>query len=311
MPAGYTADASGLPMTMPTPPAFPSLPAPPPAAQQISGQQISGQQVSGQMAYSHYPPQSFPPPHQEPPMQGMPAGYAPQGYPLAPTPAMSPGALYQFQPAAQNLSITGQMRLFEVDELPAHYKLGAARKRWFTYIASGTLAVAVAALTTFLVIRTTRDPAPSVGSIFVDSGPAGANVRFDGTLLSQKTPLTIDRVPVGRRHVIRIELAHYEPFEETVDIPARGGEVQVSARLLAVTGKVIVETSPPYAEIWINGELRGRSGAAGAPTTLSIDRDSARSLELRLKDYQPVQRELGPQSWSSDGKLRISVKLSR
>ena len=34
------------------------------------------------------------------------------------------------------MSLTGQMRLFEVDEIPSQYKLGAARRRWFTYIVS-------------------------------------------------------------------------------------------------------------------------------------------------------------------------------
>jgi hypothetical protein len=204
------------------------------------------------------------------------------------------------------MSITGQMRLFEVDELPARYKLGATRRRWFTYIASGTLAVAVAALATFLVIRTTRDTTPKIGAVYVESVPSSADVRFDGTLLSQKTPLTIDRVPIGGRHTIRVELAHYEPYEEAVEITARGSEVAVQAHLVAVVGKIVIETVPPNAEIWINGELRGRS-----PATINVDRDSAKTLELRLKDYQPFRKELNALMWSSDGKLRVTTKLSR
>ncbi len=77
------------------------------------------------------------------PMQQVPPGYpqpqlatqmSPHGYPT-----LMPGALYQFQTPPQEMSLTGQMRAAEIDELPAHYKLGAARARWFTYIVSGVL----------------------------------------------------------------------------------------------------------------------------------------------------------------------------
>jgi hypothetical protein len=302
-PASYTTDASGLPLGIQTPPGVAAF------------SQSTPQPASDPLPYAHYPPLQAPP-LQAPPFQGfppaqpagpygMPVGYAPTPGPHG-YPQLSPGALYQFQPASQNMSITGQMRLFEADELPAAYKLGATRQRWFTYIASGTAAVAIAALATFLVIRTTRDTSPMVGAVYVESVPSNADVRFDGTLLSQKTPLTIDRVPVGARHTIRVELAHYEAHEEAVEIKSRGSEVAVQARLVAIVGKIIVETTPPNAEIWINGELRGRS-----PSTIDVDRESAKTLELRLKDYQPFRKELSPLMWTSDGKLRITTKLSR
>jgi len=239
-------------------------------------------------------------------MQGMPPGPAsqqmgqqmsPQGYPQ-----LSPGALYQFQPSPQEMSLTGQMRLFEVDELPSQYNLGAARRRWFTYIVSGILAVSVAAGVTFLIIRSTRESTPVMGSVHIESVPASAEVTFDGNRLTEKTPLTIDGAPVGTRHLVRVELARHQVYEETIDIPKAGGEVPVMALLKPITGKIIVDSVPAGAEIRVNGELRGRT-----PTTINdVDMESAKRVELRLKGYQPLVQDL---SWSSDGKATINATL--
>jgi hypothetical protein len=287
--APYNHDASGMPLGIPTPPGMSAQPAVPGVPDHLQ-------------PYLH--------------MQGMPPGYTPhqgmaqmspqgqgqgqsQGYPQ-----MSPGALYQFQPAPQPMSLTGQLRLFEADELPAHYQLGAARRRWFTYIASGVLAVSVAAAVTFLIIRSTRESTPVLGSVRIESVPAGAEVTFDGTRLTNKTPFTIDSIPVATRHAIRVELARHQAYEETVDIPKTGGEVPLMALLKPITGKIIINSVPPGAEIRINGELRGRT-----PTTINdVDMDSAKRLELRLKDYQPFAQDL---AWPRDGKIRINQSLVR
>jgi hypothetical protein len=241
-------------------------------------------------------------------MQGVAPGYSqqqlatqvsPQGYPQ-----LSPGALYQFQPSPQEMSLTGQMRLFEADELPSHYKLGATRQRWFTYIVSGVLAVSVAAAVTFLIIRSMREATHVAGSVHIESVPSGADVLFDGTRLLDKTPLTVDEAPVGTRHTIRLELARHKPVEETIDIPRNGGEVPVMRYLKPITGKLVIDSVPPAAEIRISGQLRGRT-----PATLNdIDMDSAKKLELRLKDYQLFVQDL---KWPPDGRIDINAKLVR
>jgi hypothetical protein len=220
-------------------------------------------------------------------------------------PQLSPGALYQFQPQPQPqpMSLTGQMRLAEIDEIPSQYKLGAARQRWFTYIVSGILAVSVAAGVTFLIIRSTRESVPTTGSVHLESVPAGAAVRFDGTLLSDVTPLTIDGAPIGTRHTIRMELAGYAPVEETVDIPKTGREVTVTESLRPLTGKILVDSTPAGAEIRINGELRGRT-----PMTITnLDMSAVKVLELRLKDYQPYRQDL---VWK-DGRVSVNAVLQR
>jgi len=148
-----------------------------------------------------------------------------------------------------------------------------------------------------------RESTPVVGSVHIESVPRGADVLFDGTRLTDKTPLTIDRVPVGTQHPIRLEIAGYEPAEETIDIPGTGGTVEVTERLTPITGTLTVVSEPPNAEIWINREVRGRTPG----TIKGVDMDSVRQIELRLKDYQPLVQNL-PQ-WPSNGKIEIQAKL--
>jgi hypothetical protein len=249
----------------------------------------------GVSPYLAYPAMQMPPGY---PQQQLATQMSPHGYPQ-----LMPGALYPFHAPPQEMSLTGQMRAAEIDELPAHYKLGAARARWFTYIVSGILAVSVAAAVTFLIIRSMRDSAPAVRSVYISSVPAGADVLFEGTRLRDKTPLTIDKVPIGTRPTIRIELAHYGPYEEVLNITSGGAEPQVMAQLKAITGKIIIDSTPPGAEIHVSGVLRGRT-----PTTISVDMGSAKLLELRLKDYQLFVQDL---VWPPDGRIQINAKLVR
>jgi hypothetical protein len=257
------------------------------------------QNPAGVAAHLAYPAMTLHADYSQPLAQPLAQPMSPHGYPQ-----LTPQALYSFQAPPQEMSLTGQLRAAEVDELPAHYRLGASRARWFTYIASGVLAVSVAAAVTFLIIRSMRDTAPQVASVYITSVPAGADVLFEGTRLRDKTPLTIDKVPVGTRPTIRLELAHYGPYEEILDIPRSGAEVKRTIQLMAITGKIVIDSVPAGAEIHINGRMRGRT-----PTTINdVDMESARVLELRLKDYQLFRQDL---VWPADGKIQINAKLVR
>ena len=270
-----------------------------------------------QQPYAHpgqpqpYPGQPQPYPGQPQPYPGQPQPYPgqPQPYPGQPQPypgqsqQVSPGALYQFQPAPQRMSLTGQVRLFEVDEIPAQYKIGAARRRWFTYIVAALIATSVAAGVTFFIIRSVRESAPATGTVRIESVPPGAEVTFDGERRTGKTPVTIESVPTGTRHSVKVELPRHKPFEDTVDIPNNGGEVPVTALLKPVTGKLQIITSPAGAEIILNGINRGRT-----PATINDVDLSQEHLELRLKDYQPYLQEL---SWPANGTIQLDIPLKR
>jgi len=329
--APYAHDASGLPMAMQTPPA--GMPVPPqapgypvlaPGGPGGPGQPYAGpptgQPYAGPPTGQPYagPPTGQPyagPPTGQPyagpptgqPYAGPPTGYPPQPFNPGQSPyPVLPGGLYQLSPYSQPqpLSLTGQLRLSEVDEIPSHYKIKSPQRRWFAYLVAGLIAVSVAAGTTFFIIRATRETAPVTGSIHIESVPPGCEIYFNGTRITGTTPLTVEGVPIGTRHEIRVELARHKPYTETVDIPRTGGEISVTALMKPIPGKLVVNSQPGGAEIWINGQLRGRT-----PTTLNdIDMATARKLELRLKGYQPFVSDL---DWPANGQITLDPKLQR
>jgi len=271
-------DASGLPLTTP-PPGTP--------AQMIPGV----------------------PPHLQPYalQQGYPPGYGQyQQYQQAP---VTPQGLYQLQPYGapppQRMSLTGQLRLFEADEIPSQYKVSGNASRWVMIVLAGIVAVSVAAGVTFFIIRSTRNGTPETGSIHVESVPPGGDIYLDGTHVAGVTPQTLPfELQAGTRHEIRVELAKHKPHVENVDIPKDGGEVAINAVMDPITGRLRVVTTPAGADVMIDGTLRGRT-----PTTINdIDMASAKHLELRLKEYSPYIQTL---TWPPNGEIDIDQKLVR
>jgi hypothetical protein len=114
--------------------------------------------------------------------------------------------------------------------------------------------------------------------------------------------MSITNVPVGTRHEVKVVLARHKPYTETVDVPKNGGEREIRATLDPVTGKLKLNTVPGGAEVYINEQLRGRT-----PTVIDdVDMDSAKKLELKLKDYQPHVQML---EWPDNGEIIVDVKL--
>jgi serine/threonine-protein kinase len=253
-----------------------------------------------------YPVQMVPgvPPHMQPyaMQQQQPYGYYPQ--PAYQQPPMTPGALYQMHAPPQPMSLTGQLRLLEADEMPSHYKVSGG-PRWLKLAIAAVLAISVAAGVTFFIIKATRESeTPTVGSIHIESVPPGAEVLYDGTRLTGTTPMTVDSVPVGTRHEIKVQLPGHKEHVEMVDVPKTGREQSITAVMEPITGKLFVNVSPDGAEVYIDGKLRGR-----APTTITdIDMGSAKHVEVRLKDYRPYEQDL---VWPADGVITIERKLER
>jgi hypothetical protein len=75
------------------------------------------------------------------------------------------------------------------------------------------------------------------------------------------------------------------------------------AQLTSQTGKIVINTTPGGAQIWINGQPRGTT-----PTTLSgIDIDSTPSIELLHKDFG---KYAVPLRWDAAGTAYVDYKFS-
>ncbi len=301
------------PMMAPRPPPYQPPPSPQPQQQYpipafAQGYAQTNTPANGQPYVQPQPqppqqPYMYPPPQ---PMQPQ-AYYPPQQYPQMQMPMaaqmVQPHALYGMQPRPMPATLTGQLRLSEIDELPQSYKLDGKR-RWFMLVVGGIVAISLAAGVTFFIIRATKDSTPMVASVKIESSPSGADVYYDDTRLSDRTPMAIENVPTGTRHDIKVTLSHYKTYTDTIDIPKSGEQVPVMALLKKLTGKIVINSKPDGAEILINGELRGRT-----PKTIEdVDMDSAKTLDVRLKDHQPITRTL---EWPANGQIDLDLKFDK
>jgi hypothetical protein len=275
-------------------------------------------------------------PHQGPPsVPGMPPGWPPQpphpqpGMPLVAPPTPPPGSMpaaqlpphlvqyggYGMPQAAQTMmpgqpypygyqppmSFTKQMQAaLELDDIPQRYKFQEARSRKLVW---AVVLVALFAGGIGLAVLLTRQSQASAAALVVESMPAGATVSIDGIALPEKTPARFRTEP-GSRHEIEVTAPRHKPWRQTIVVPSSGGDVKVVAVLTGAKVKLRLNSQPGGAEIWINGEMRGVT-----PRVIEdLDPATAKTVELRLKDFAPEARTL---DWGERDTLDVDVKFRR
>ncbi|MEZ4398516.1 MAG: protein kinase [Kofleriaceae bacterium] len=248
-------------------------------------------------------PQAYPtglPPHMMPygygaadPASGYaPPGYAPPGY--APPGYAPPG--YGQPPA----TLSRQLQALEVDEMPAQYRLSTGRP-WLVRALLALVLIGAGVAAAVLIVRSGQR-GPAAASVTIESRPTGATVAVDGRTLDEKTPTVVHTKP-GARHDIDVTLAGYQPFHDAVAVPEGGGDLKVLAFLSERTVTLTVTTTPPGADIYLNGVLKGR-----APMVLAdLAPGTAVELEVRLKDFAPERKTL---TWDRDAQT-VDFRLRR
>ena len=261
------------------------------------------------------PAQGFPPPPNYGAPQGYPPQYQQQPYPPQAQPYSDPSAPAHSgyppgygQPMVQQplpnyggrTPARGELATMQVETLPERYRIQPSRPRWLLISLAAMVSVVGAAVITFFVIRQSREShRPS--SLVIDSVPEGAQVFVDNVQLPTTTPATFTARP-GERHDVRVELAKHKPYHEAAVLPAAGGELRLNAVLQTLTGRIIIDSLPSGADIYIDGQLRGHT-----PTKLEdIDLEHVQKLELRHREFGT---KVVPLTWPEDGVLTLNVNL--
>ena len=240
-----------------------------------------------------YPPM----PHPQAFPAGLPAHLMPYAYGAEAAPG-GPG--YPFPYGAPAPTASAQLQALEVDELPAQYRIGAGRS-WMVRALLALALIGGGVAAAVLIIRSGAS-APPTASIVIESKPSGAAVAIDGKALAEVTPVVWRTTP-GARHEIAVTLAGFQPYRDTVLVPDGGGEVKVLAFLPPQTVRLRVTSTPPGADVYLNGALKGRT-----PIELrDLAPASATDVELRLKDYAPEHKAL---TWDRDEQA-VDFRLRR
>jgi formylglycine-generating enzyme required for sulfatase activity len=119
--------------------------------------------------------------------------------------------------------------------------------------------------------------------VTVRSVPAGAQVTTGGSFRGL-TPLTIDLSP-GVSHAVSVARAGYAPWTREIFAEA-GKESKLDARLAALLVEVRVQGEPADAEVFVNGDSRGK-----APASLQLPA-SRWHVEVRKEGFNPFVTEL-------------------
>lgn len=123
------------------------------------------------------------------------------------------------------------------------------------------------------------------GRIDLSTSPAAASVTVDGEFQG-RTPLTLSLKP-GRKHELTIAKPGYESVTRSLSVEADSGR-KLAIDLVAQYGDVEVKSTPPGAEVWVDGDRRGVT-----PTKLELTAVTHR-IEVRQEGFASKSGEVTP-----------------
>ncbi len=144
---------------------------------------------------------------------------------------------------------------------------------------------------------------PKTGSLVLNTKPAGAEIRVDGTLRGTTDSgggLVLDNLEVNRPHAIRASKKGYKDVQIIVHV-ADGKTTSHDLRLEALKVEIPVRSRPEGAQIHLDGRDTGKT----TPATLELEPSTQYKLELRLDDYETATREIVTRSTGEKQDLDI------
>jgi len=126
-----------------------------------------------------------------------------------------------------------------------------------------------------------------LGSLYLESDPAGALVLIDGKTTNLKTPCVIDRLTAGRQMNVKLQKENFETAEATVEVAADEVTNQ-KINLKRQMARLTVKSFPPNAEVYINNRLVGETPLA----YYALEAGRAYILELKKPGFQNLVRSV-------------------
>ena len=122
-------------------------------------------------------------------------------------------------------------------------------------------------------------PVPSYGTVRLITRPSGASIWIDGSLRSEKTPATIDKLPQNTPISIRLTMEGYAPVRQEVTLTNDSPEA-IERDLVAGTVTVAVTTQTPGAKLFIDDKVYDGLQAEG------LSADEEHKIVLAANGYQ-------------------------
>ncbi|MGR3174615.1 MAG: PEGA domain-containing protein [Candidatus Scalindua sp.] len=117
-----------------------------------------------------------------------------------------------------------------------------------------------------------------IGSILIESKPSNARIYLDDREVG-KTPANLKSIVLGT-HEVEVRMDGYEVWSESV-IVEEDREKTITAALQLKTGSVIIESTPPNASVFLDGEDVGKT-----PANLKSIAPGTHEVEVRMDGYE-------------------------
>jgi hypothetical protein len=130
----------------------------------------------------------------------------------------------------------------------------------------------------------TADLQMKSGSISINSNPPEAIIHIDDKKTG-KTPETITNLTPGT-HLVKVILDGYEDWSESVDISG-DKENTLTAELLKITGSININSNPPEAAIYLDGEKVGTT-----PDILKSVAIGTHEVDVKLEGFTEWKKVL-------------------
>jgi len=134
----------------------------------------------------------------------------------------------------------------------------------------------------------------------LESDPPGATVAVDGTFRGQ-TPIELLFAP-GTTHELLLSKSGHEPETRSVEL-ATGETRRLSVELREKLGEVEIAVQPKDAELYVNGEPRGRGDQVLRLVAVPHE------IEVRRQGYEPYRTTVTPRPGYTQS-IRVALKTS-
>jgi hypothetical protein len=129
--------------------------------------------------------------------------------------------------------------------------------------------------------------------------PSGGRVSVDGKAMGV-TPVALERVPLGRPLVLRVELDRHEAWQRKEQFE-EAKQVKVVASLKQILGSLTVESNPLGAEVFVNNRSVGKT-----PLVHELSPFDDGFVEVRKQGYKPSRQ---PLEWKGQRKVALQFEL--
>jgi len=148
--------------------------------------------------------------------------------------------------------------------------------------------------------------APTLGSLIVETDPAGATLVLDGKEISDKTPVALKDLSAGKPVSIRVSLAGYRSVERTEEVLART-ESRIRLILVPLPSSLELVGAPDGALVKLGGQVKGTI-EKGRSFKLELNPGQEYSLRVEKAGHRPFSQKVKLARGESS---RVEVALER